>query len=294
MFHSYFSFRGKQKFIEVSGGKLAYMDIGKGPAILLLHGVPTSGWLYRKMIDPLVKQGFRVIIPDMLGFGSSDATEDQSEYAYAKQAERIVALMDMLEIQTWNHVCHDLGGIWTWELLNIASVRISKLIILNTILFEEGFNPPWIIKSIQPGNIFHKIFMSMYRFMPKMMIEGTLRQGVQAHKFSKEDLEGYTYPIVEEQKFAALEHFFTTMQTDIYPKLASYQSALKKFSGGVNVVWGKYDPILKVDQVQSLQNFLNLPDENIQIFENGKHYLAEELTTSLTKTISNMCNLCHL
>ena len=68
---NYQSFRNSQKTFNSSGGNIRYVDQGTGDVILLLHGIPASSWLYRKMIDSL-SADHRVIAPDMLGFGSSD------------------------------------------------------------------------------------------------------------------------------------------------------------------------------------------------------------------------------
>jgi len=88
-------------------GNISYIDKGEGEPILLLHGVPTSGWLYRKMIDPLVKKGYRVIVPDMLGYGSSDNPDGYDIYDKKEQARHILGLMEHLNIPNWHHVMHD-------------------------------------------------------------------------------------------------------------------------------------------------------------------------------------------
>ena len=68
---TYKNFRAQQKSFTTQSGNIKYIDKGEGEVLLLLHGIPTSGWLYRNMIDELAKT-HRVIVPDMLGFGSSD------------------------------------------------------------------------------------------------------------------------------------------------------------------------------------------------------------------------------
>ena len=66
----------KFRHLKLADGTMAYIDEGSGPAILLVHGVPSSSWLYRHIIPMLTGQGFRVICPDMLGYGQSDKPED--------------------------------------------------------------------------------------------------------------------------------------------------------------------------------------------------------------------------
>ena len=54
------------------GLRMAYVDEGSGPTVLLLHGEPSWGYLYRRMVPVLVEAGFRCVVPDLIGFGRSD------------------------------------------------------------------------------------------------------------------------------------------------------------------------------------------------------------------------------
>jgi pimeloyl-ACP methyl ester carboxylesterase len=86
--------RQYQKSFSSSDGVLKYIDEGKGDVILLLHGIPTSSWLYRKMIADLVMKGHRVIAPDMLGFGNSDRSDGYEIYASAAP-DKITAIINV-------------------------------------------------------------------------------------------------------------------------------------------------------------------------------------------------------
>jgi len=123
--------------------RLAYVDEGPrdGKPMVLLHGMPTSSWLYRNIIPVLANQGLRVIAPDMLGFGASSKPADLSQYAFGLQAERLVALMRALGIPRWTQVVHDLGGPWTWELADRHPETLNGLVIMNTTAYREGFAP---------------------------------------------------------------------------------------------------------------------------------------------------------
>ena len=96
--------RGQQKKIMVEGGNMAYIDIGEGPVILLVHGVPTSSWLYRHIIHNLLQKGYRVIAPDLLGFGNSDKPKGIDIYNVEKQGKRLLKLMNDLQIDKYTHV----------------------------------------------------------------------------------------------------------------------------------------------------------------------------------------------
>ena len=66
---------------------MAYVDEGSGPVVLLLHGEPSWSYLYRKVVPVLVDAGFRVVAPDLIGFGRSDKPTRLEDYTYARHVE---------------------------------------------------------------------------------------------------------------------------------------------------------------------------------------------------------------
>ena len=82
------------RFFETGSGRMHYVDVGEGPAVLLVHGTPTWSFLYRRLIDDL-RQDHRVIAPDLLGFGLSDKPVTDA-VAPPRQAEHLRALVDHL------------------------------------------------------------------------------------------------------------------------------------------------------------------------------------------------------
>jgi pimeloyl-ACP methyl ester carboxylesterase len=61
------------RFARVNGWRMHYIDEGRGDPVVLLHGNPTWGFLYRDFVKPLTAAGYRVIVPDMIGFGLSES-----------------------------------------------------------------------------------------------------------------------------------------------------------------------------------------------------------------------------
>ena len=78
-----------------------YVDEGPrdGRPVVLVHGNPTWGYLYRHFITPLVEAGYRVVVPDHLGFGRSDKPDNASTYTIPRHSERLIALMDSLGLE---------------------------------------------------------------------------------------------------------------------------------------------------------------------------------------------------
>lgn len=267
---TYERFRQSQKTFTTTDGNIAYIDRGKGEkVILLLHGVPTSGWLYRKMIDPLVSQGYRVIAPDMLGYGSSDNPKGYDIYSAKNHASRLLALMDHLQIESWTHVMHDAGGLWTWEMLGDNTHRVNNLVILNTIILEEGFDPPIRFK---PG-FMAKTAMWSYRngITTNTMLKALFKEGLKENNLNKEDVEGYKVPL-KEGKTRGMYYFFTQTCNE----LPDYRPMIQNLDIPAIVIWGKDDSFLKwTPQKAELEKDFKLSEDQEHLLD-AKHFIQEE------------------
>jgi len=253
---TYADFRVSQKTFSTEDGDIKYVDKGAGEVILLLHGVPSSSWLYRKMIDGLVANGYRVIAPDMLGFGSSDSPDGYDIYAPEAHATRLLALMNSLKIEKWNHVMHDAGGLWTWELLKKDPNRIDKMVMLNTIIYEDGFNPPI---RMEPG-AFASFSMWLYKngVTTNTMMKQLFKKGLNDKKLPKNEIEGYKTPLVE-KKTKGMYHFFSKTCN----ALPDYKEVLATASMPVAVVWGENDEMLQWQpQKDAVMNDLKIEASN--------------------------------
>ncbi len=276
---NYLQFRKQQKAFNSSDGIIKYIDQGKGDVILLLHGVPTSSWLYRKMIHELALN-HRVIAPDMLGFGSSDSPPGYDIYEPAEHAKRLLGLMDSLEIENWTHVFHDAGGLWTWELIKASPSRVSNLIILNTIIYKEGFNPPITFKK----GLLTKLIMALYSngITTNTMLKGLFKGGLMQNNLTKEELQGYKTPLLE-GKTKSLYHFFSkTCQ-----ELPNYEAVIKNIAIPKLLIWGKHDSFLVFDKMKEKAiNDLKLDTSNIHILD-AKHFIQEEKPQIINSLILN-------
>src|SRR5690348_957982 len=89
-----------------------FVDVGPrdGRPVVLVHGNPSWGYLFRNFIPPLVAAGHRVIVPDHLGFGRSDKPAVSDLYGVERHAGRLEALLESLDLQAATVVPHDWGG----------------------------------------------------------------------------------------------------------------------------------------------------------------------------------------
>ena len=116
------------------GGKLRvhYLDEGEGEVILCMHGQPTWSCLYRKMIPLLTGAGYRVIAPDLIGFGKSDKPTERSNYTYANHVFWVKGLIEALDLKAMTLVGQDWGGLIGMRLVAENSERFARVVAANT------------------------------------------------------------------------------------------------------------------------------------------------------------------
>lgn len=135
---------------DTEGGRLrvAVTDVGDPNAetILCLHGEPSWSYLYRHMIPVFTDAGFRVVAPDLIGFGRSDKPGRRADYTYARHVEWMRAvLFDELDLQDITLVCQDWGGLIGLRLVAEHPARFARVVTANTFLptgdrdLGEGF-----------------------------------------------------------------------------------------------------------------------------------------------------------
>jgi len=130
-------------YVEVEGLRMAYVTSGEGDPILMLHGEPTWGYLYRRMIPPLAEVG-RVIVPDLIGFGRSDKPVSDNAYSYRSHARWLRRFIEALDLRRIVLVCQDWGGLLGLRATATMPERFARLVAMNTGMPEgrglgEGF-----------------------------------------------------------------------------------------------------------------------------------------------------------
>ena len=131
------------RYLEQDGRRMHYVDEGAGDPVLLLHGEPTWGFLYRRMIPPLSAVG-RVIAPDLFGFGRSDKPLSQDEYTYDGHYRSLERLALELDLRGLTIVVHDWGGPIGLRLAISHPERVERLVILNTGVGVGAPSEPWL------------------------------------------------------------------------------------------------------------------------------------------------------
>ncbi|MCB1303644.1 MAG: haloalkane dehalogenase, partial [Leptospiraceae bacterium] len=175
--------------LDESGMRMHYVDEGPstGKVALLLHGEPSWSFLYRKMIPPLAKAGFRVIAPDLVGFGKSDKPTAQEDYTYQTHVDWLKSFLNGLELSEINLFCQDWGGLLGLRIAGEEPHLFAKIAAGNTFL-PTG--------DQKPGDAFFewREFSQKVKRLPVARVVG----GGCFKKPSQEVLAGYNAPFPDE------------------------------------------------------------------------------------------------
>ena len=124
-------------YADLDGIRMHYVDEGPqttpapSETILCLHGEPSWSYLYRKMI-PILAARFRVVAPDLIGFGRSDKFTETSAYSYQMHHDALVRFLDILKLEHVTLVCQDWGGLLGLPIASEQPARFARLVIMNT------------------------------------------------------------------------------------------------------------------------------------------------------------------
>ena len=120
-------------YTELNGLRIHYLDEGAGESILCLHGEPSWSYLYRKFI-PVLSPHYRIICPDLPGFGRSDKPARKKDYNFALHFEVLNAFIDTLSLKEITLVVQDWGGLLGLSLLGARPELFKRVVIMNTFL----------------------------------------------------------------------------------------------------------------------------------------------------------------
>jgi haloalkane dehalogenase len=129
----------------VDGLRLAHVDEGDGAPVVMWHGEPTWGFLWRHVLPPVRDAGHRVVLPDLVGFGRSDKPMELGWYSYDRHVATAATLLEDLDLRDATFVVHDWGGPIGLRLAVEHPDRVARIVILDSGLFtgEQAMSDEW-------------------------------------------------------------------------------------------------------------------------------------------------------
>ena len=253
------------KYIEIENLRMAYVEHGAGDPILMLHGEPTWGYLYRRMIPPLAEKG-RTIAPDLIGFGRSDKPVPDNAYSYKSHVRWMRKFILELDLKQITLVCQDWGGLIGLRLLADMPDRFQRLVAMNTAIPDGS--------PISDGFTFWRAFSQQQnKFnVSAMMNRGTQRELTQAEA----DGYGAPFPSREYQTGALVFPRLVPIRPD-HPGAFNNRQAievLKTLDLPVLLPFGDKDEVLGAMEPLLRDLFKNVAPE--LIIKNAGHFIQDD------------------
>ncbi|MCY3637038.1 MAG: haloalkane dehalogenase, partial [bacterium] len=249
--------------------------------VLLLHGEPTWGYLFRKMIPPLVAAGYRALVPDLIGFGRSDKPVERSAYTYAGHVEWMRQFLAATAAERGGGPLHLFGQDWGGLIgLRVAAENpdlVDRLIMANTGL-PEGQSPG-------AGFEFWLQFSQEVDYLDC----GRLVDNATATELSESAQEAYRAPFPSEQFMAGARHF--PMLVPISPadpavpaNRAAWQ-VLEQWTKPVLTLWAPDDPVLGGGQAAISERIPGAAGQPHAQFHPASHFIQEDQGPALAEAI---------
>lgn len=275
----------ENRYINIGGHQLHYIEEGEGDAVVMLHGNPSWSFYYRNLIQRL-SPFYHCLAPDHIGMGYSDKPgDDIYNYTLSQRVKDFEEFLEKKGIdQNITLILHDWGGIIGMSFACRHPRAIKKIIILNTSAFHlpEGKKFPLFLNFTRttPGEFFLRAFNSFSI--------GATRIGVRRTKMSSDVRKAYIAPYNSWKNRIGILRFVQDIplkkNDPAFDLVSDVQNNLHLFSNTpVLIAWGMKDKVF--DEL-----FLNkwvdyLPHAKVHRFEDCGHYVLEDAQEEIGKLV---------
>jgi haloalkane dehalogenase len=259
-----------QRDVEIAGFNVHLVDAGAGFPIVLVHGSPASSILFRHQIARLSHR-FRVIAPDLLGFGRSAVPAGGT--SFREQAEVLRGLLDHVGVERYALLGHDWGGPIAMASAIQRPEQVSQLVLVNTSL-RPDFNPPWYWKPFVAPVLGEFLLVQLNLFgrgLPLMMRaarERSLRRRYLA-PLSRRDTRRTVLLLERLTGYAELMREVV----DVLPRMQV--PAL--------ILWGEPDAYFRPHEMRSLHALI--PHARVHPIPKGGHFPQEDASDAVTDAL---------
>lgn len=224
-------------YTDIDGLRMAHVEDGEGPIVLMLHGEPTWSFLYRKMIPGVAAAGLRAIAPDLIGFGRSDKLPDVADYSYQRHVDWLVAWIEAHDLRDITLFCQDWGSLLGLRIAAEHPDRFARIVVGN------GFLPI----ADRPAPTAFKVWRAFARYTPVFPI-GRIVQAGTARRLTAAEVAAYDAPFPSESYKQAARAFPRLVPTEpddpAVPANRAAWAALGSWEKPFLTAFGKKDPIL--------------------------------------------------
>jgi len=308
-------------YMQVSDGeggelRIHCVDEGTGEAgtVLLLHGQPTWSYLYRHMIPPLVKAGYRVLAPDLVGFGRSDKPASIDDYTYARHVAWMSEWLTTLDLQQVILFCQDWGGLIGLRLVAAFPERFAAVVVSNSGLptgdvpaeftepLKEAYKTLPVVKATELGERFlDDSGIPGFLYWRKFCAEspefdvGELVQETSRDHLSEAVIAGYRAPFPDQTYMAGARKFPTLMplfpDEDEVPENIEAWKVLRQFNKPFMTAFADGDPVSAGGDAPLLEGVPGTRGVPHRTIENAGHFVQEDQPQACVQALLDVAAL---
>ncbi len=231
-------------YVMVDGLKTFYLDAGIGPVVFCIHGVPTSSFLYRKVVQQLQLRGLRAIAIDLPGLGLSVRPES-FDYTFSRFGRFCSLFLDELKIDGAHLLIHDIGTPVGLSMAAQESNRIKSITVLNSMLDVEHFIKPLLMRPFEKPVLGEAELAMLTPLTFPLMMKGA--GVVNSDVITHEETAAYIHLLKREDDGKAFLKIMRSFeQTKEFTERC--YSAWQNPAYPVQLVWGDKDPFLTYEE----------------------------------------------
>lgn len=275
----------RSRFVEVAGRRVHYQEAGSpdAPVVVLIHGFCASNFIWSDVLLLIAGAGFRVIAPDLIGFGFSEKPGGHSSYTIEAQAAVIIGLMNRLQIKRASLVGSSYGGAVAsvCALDAEAGQRIERLVLVGAVANDEVKQQPLLRLAACPlmGDLLSPLMLSSFRLMQWRMRKVYAEKS--AHLLSERRLAAHHAPLR-----AAGTHR-AALSTLRRWRAEWIGSAAHRIKQPVLLVWGEEDADVPLRNGERLKT--QIPNSQLVVFHRCGHLPQEERPQEFANLIVEFC-----
>jgi haloalkane dehalogenase len=273
--------RAAGRSFEVGGMGSFVREQGEGEAVVLMHGVPTSSFLYRKLIPLLAGRGLRAVAFDLPGLGLADRPEDY-DYSWSGLARFTGDAIDALGIERCHLVVHDIGGPIGFEWAVRNPERVLSVTALNTMLNLASFRRPWPMRPLA-----HPRFGPIYLRAGNRLVftEFMYRWGLADRAATpRREMDAYWHLLRRGDGGRAFLRIMRGFELT-EEKQRFLWEGLAGRSFPAQIVWGRDDPALGLELMRVAAEVLRVEEPTVL---RAKHFPQEDQAPAIADAVSSL------
>ncbi|WP_435417477.1 haloalkane dehalogenase [Parerythrobacter aurantius] len=249
--------------------RLHYVDEGSREAspVLMMHGEPSWSYLYRFMIPPVVESGYRVIAPDLVGFGKSDKLGSRSDYSYAAHVTWMRNWVESLNLENIILACQDWGSLVGLRLVAAMPERFAGVVLSNGGLPAGQDPPPAFAK-----------WRAFSRYSPVFPI-GKILQRATTRTLSDAEVAAYDAPFHNRASKAGARIFPSLVplgdNVAVPDQLAAWE-VLETFDKPFTCAFSDQDPITRGGDAAFRERVPGARSNDLHRTLKGHHFIQED------------------